>query len=145
MPASSPVRELHTCLCMARNISVVSSNTHHLSLCFLRMDPPRTPKALQLGGCLGGISLLHGTAEGISFSCPCFNSPQPLLVCVGSCSVHIPCIFTFTHGTGTNRHQPGANCLLQRALCSSTQHWPRCSSSSAEVKGLKSQALHMVP
>lgn len=147
MPASSPVRGLHTCMCIARNISIVWLNTHQLSLCFLRMDSPRAPKPCQLNGCLGGVSLLHGTAQGISILCPCLNSPQSLLMCVGSCSIHLPCIFTLTHRAGTNRLQPGANFLLQTPRSSSTRHWLCCSSPPAglESLSLKSQALHMVP
>lgn len=39
----------HMCMCIARNISVVWLKTHHLSLCCLRMDSPRGPKALPTG------------------------------------------------------------------------------------------------
>lgn len=103
----------HMCMCIARNISVVWLNTCHLYAAWgwflLGLQKP-----CQLGGCLGCVSMLHSTAEGISTSCPCLNSPQPILMCVGSCSIHIPCIFTFTRCAGINRHQPGANCLLQR-------------------------------
>lgn len=100
-------------------------------------------KPCQLDGCLGGVWLFHGTAESISISCPCLNSPQPLLRCVGSGSIHIPCIFTFTHHAGINRHQPGAHCLPQ-SPCS--WHLLCCSSPSADTESLslESQALHMV-
>lgn len=104
-------------------------------------------KPCQLCGCLESVSLLHGTAEGISIRCPCLISPQPLLMCVGSCSIHITCIFPFTHSAGINRHQPGADCVLQRPRSSSARQRPCCSSPSADVgsRSLKSQVLHMVP